>query len=148
MEHGLSGTSAKPAVLIVDDEPHVRMTIADMLRLGGFEVLEAAAGIQALHLLATGRPVAALVTDVHMQGRNRVDLSNRVRAAHPEMPIVLVSGDARPDAALLPAETRYLRKPPTLRELIATVFKRSPTAPYRAPEATSKVSRGGSPRSR
>jgi len=141
MEHGLSGTSAKPAVLIVDDEPHVRMTIADMLRLGGFEVLEAAAGIQALHLLATGRRVAALVTDV-------VDLSNRVRAAHPEMPIVLVSGDARPDAALLPAETRYLRKPPTLRELIATVFKRSPTAPYRAPEATSKVSRGGSPRSR
>lgn len=123
MEHGLSGTSAKPAVFIVHDEPLVRMTIADMLRLGGFEVLEAAAGPQALHLLATERPVAALVTDVHMPGMNGVDLSNRVRAAYPEMPIVLVSGDARPDAALLPAGTRYLHKPPTLRELIATVFQ-------------------------
>ncbi len=39
------------------------------------------------------------------------------------MPIVLVSGDARPDAALLPAGTRYLHKPPTLRGLVATVLQ-------------------------
>jgi len=50
-----------------------------------------------------------------------VDLSHRVRALNPEMPIVLVSGDARPDAALLPAGTRYLRKPVKSRELIAAI---------------------------
>ncbi|MFA6139553.1 MAG: hypothetical protein WC684_02410 [Hyphomicrobium sp.] len=46
---------------MVDDEPLVRMTIADMLRLGGFDVLEAAAGAQALDVLAMGQPVVALV---------------------------------------------------------------------------------------
>jgi CheY-like chemotaxis protein len=123
MMDALNGTSPKPKVLIVDDEPLVRMTIADMLRLGGFDVFEAAAGAQALQLLAAERPVAALVTDVRMPGMDGVDLSHRVREAHPQMPIVLVSGDTRPDAALLPAGTRYLRKPPSSRELITAVFQ-------------------------
>ena len=117
----LKGTGPKPTVLVVDDEPLVRMTIADMLRSGGFDVLEAAAGAQALQLLAAERPAAALVTDVRMPGMDGVDLSHRVRALNPEMPIVLVSGDARPDAALLPAGTRYLRKPVKSRELIAAI---------------------------
>lgn len=118
-----NGTSPKPTVLIVDDEPLVRMTIADMLRLGGFDVLEAGAGAQALQLLAAERPVAAVVTDVRMPGMDGVDLSHRMRASYPVMPIVLVSGDTRPDAALLPTGTRYIRKPTNLRELIATVFQ-------------------------
>jgi len=123
MMDALNGTSPKPKVLIVDDEPLVRMTIADMLRSGGFDVFEAAAGAQVLQLLAAERPVAALVTDVRMPGMDGVDLSHRVREAHPQMPIVLVSGDTRPDAALLPAGTRYLRKPPSSRELITAVFQ-------------------------
>ena len=110
-------------MLVVDDEAPVRNTIADMLRLGGFEVLEAATGSQALDVLPDGRSVAALITDVRMPVMDGVDLSHRVRAAHPKMPIVLVSGDTRPDAALLPAGTSYIHKPPKLRELIATVFQ-------------------------
>jgi CheY-like chemotaxis protein len=114
----------KPLVLIVDDEPLVRMTIADMLRLGGFEVLEAGAGAQALQLLAAcEQPVAAVVSDVRMPGIDGVDLSHRVRSAHPQMPIVLVSGEANPDPALLPAGARFLRKPARLRDLIAAVFQ-------------------------
>ena len=113
----------KATVLIVDDEPLVRGTIADMLRLGGFHVLEAMGGAQALHLLANGQPMAAVVTDVRMPGMDGVDLSHRVRAIHPEMPIVLVSGETCPDAAQLPAGTHYIHKPPKLRELIATVFQ-------------------------
>jgi two-component system, response regulator PdtaR len=117
-------TDPKPRVLIVDDEPLVRMTIADMLRLGGFEVLEAGAGTQALQLLsASEQPVVALVSDVRMPGINGVDLSHQVRSAHPQMPIVLVSGDTQPDPTQLPVGTRFLRKPARLRELVATVFQ-------------------------
>ena len=54
-----SKTSQKPTVLIVDDEPLVRTTIADMLRLGGFDVLEAATADQGLAVLANGQAVAA-----------------------------------------------------------------------------------------
>lgn len=123
MEYAHHGAAGKPRVLVVDDEALVRNTIADMLRLGGFEVLEAATGSQALDVLADGRSVAALITDVRMPVMDGVDLSYRVRAAHPKMPIVLVSGDTRLDAALLPAGTSYINKPPKLRELVATVFQ-------------------------
>jgi CheY-like chemotaxis protein len=122
MEHG-RGTGAKPTVLVVDDEPLVRMTTADMLRLGGFDVLEAAAGAQALDVLATGQPVVALVTDVRMPGMDGVDLSRRVRATHPDMPVVFVSGDTHLDTTQLPEGAQCLRKPVPLRELIATVFQ-------------------------
>ena len=117
-----NGTSPKRTVLIVDDDPLVRVTIADMLRLGGFEVLEVATGGQALAVLA-GQAVKAVVSDIRMPVMDGVDLSHRVRAVHPEMPIVLVSGEVCPDAELLPAGTRYVRKPPKLRELVATVFQ-------------------------
>jgi len=128
-------TTPKPTVLIVDDEPLVRMTIADMLRLGGFYVLEAASGSEALDVVANGHSVAALVSDIRMPAMDGVDLSHRVRAVHPEMPIVLVSGETCPDAALLPAGTRYVRKPPSLRELVATVFE----AIASRPPATQKL---------
>ena len=117
MMDGLNGSAAKPTVLVVDDEPLVRMTTADMLRFGGFEVLEAAAGAQALGLL-DAQPVAALVTDV------------RVRAAHPDMPVVFVSGDSQPDAAHLPTRTHYIRKPVNLRQLIATVSQAIADRPH------------------
>jgi CheY-like chemotaxis protein len=122
MMDAFNGPGPKPKVLIVDDEPLVRMTIADLLRLGGFDVLEAAAGVQALQMLAE-HPVAALVSDVRMPGMDGVDLSHRARAAHPQIPIVLVSGDTCPDAALLPAGTYYLPKPTNVRKLIATVLR-------------------------
>ena len=61
--------------------------------------------------------------DIRMPVMDGVDLSHRVRAVHPEMPIVLVSGEACPDAARLPAGTHYIHKPLKLRELIATVFQ-------------------------
>lgn len=119
----LNGTGAKPTVLVVDDEPLVRNTTADMLRLGGFHVLEAAGGAQALHLLANGQPVAAIVTDVRMPLMDGVDLSHRVRATHADMPVVFVSGDTHLDSALMPTGTQYLHKPVQLRELIAAVFQ-------------------------
>ena len=67
--------------------------------------------------------MAALAGDIRMPVMDGVDLSHRVRAVHPEMPIVLVSGEACPDAARLPAGTHYIHKPLKLRELIATVFQ-------------------------
>ena len=64
---GLSNeVGLKHTILVVDDEPLARLTTADMLRLGGFNVLEAGNGAQALELLADGYHVAAVVTDVRM----------------------------------------------------------------------------------
>ena len=112
----------KRTILVVDDEPLARLTTADMLRLGGFDVLEAGSGAQALELLADGYHVAAVVTDVRMPVLDGVGLSHAIREAHPQIPVLFVSGDTF-DAAELPAGTHYLRKPLNLRQLIACVIQ-------------------------
>ena len=69
MIDGRTGTGAKPTILVVDDEPLVRMTTADMLRAGGFYVLEASAGLEALDLLAARQPVGC-PRDRHAHARH------------------------------------------------------------------------------
>ena len=57
------------AVLVVDDEPFVRMDIAEILRRAGFQVEEASNSDEALRKLnGGGCPLRALVTDVQMPG--------------------------------------------------------------------------------
>ena len=57
------------AVLVVDDEPFVRMDLAEILRLGGFQVEEASNSDEALAKLnGGGYALRALVTDVQCVG--------------------------------------------------------------------------------
>ncbi len=54
-------TNAKRKIIVVDDEPLIRMGTADTLRDGGFEVLEANNAADALCQFCEGQEVAALV---------------------------------------------------------------------------------------
>jgi CheY-like chemotaxis protein len=69
------------AVLVVDDEPFVRMDMAEILRRAGFHVEEASNSDEALRKLnGAGYPLGALVTDVQMPGTvNGYGLAKRVR---------------------------------------------------------------------
>lgn len=57
-------------VLLVEDEPLVRMMNADILADAGFEVLEAMNADEALGILETQTGVEMLVTDIDMPGSN------------------------------------------------------------------------------
>jgi len=81
-------------VLVVEDEPLVRMLTAHLLRrAGGFDVLEARTGDEALDFLANGHDVALMLTDIRMKGINGIDLARRVRSSHPKLPILFVTGE-------------------------------------------------------
>ena len=54
-----------PGVLVVEDEPSIRGIVADLLRFEGYEVREAAHGLEALNILRTWRP-DAIVLDLMM----------------------------------------------------------------------------------
>lgn len=56
------------AVLIVEDDILVRMTIAETLQDAGFVVLEAGSADEALDILASSDEITAMVTDVRMPG--------------------------------------------------------------------------------
>ncbi len=97
---GLSGPASPPArhpagqcVLVVDDEPAVRMVVAEALLALGYKVTEAGDGPSALDLLRAGVRADVLVTDFGlpggMTGRQLADAACRLR---PGLPVLLITG--------------------------------------------------------
>lgn len=87
-------------LLIVDDDPTILSLCRQILRLGGHTVVEASGGDAALRLpqLAANSIDLALL-DVVMPGMNGIELAGRLRAAYPNVPIVLMSGYGPKDIA-------------------------------------------------
>ena len=90
-----------PTVLVVDDEPDVRLVARLVLTSAGFDVLEASSGEEALALLDEDPGPDALLLDVRMKGINGWETMQRLRASsqsHP--PVVIFTADlsARQDA--------------------------------------------------
>ena len=108
-----------PRALIVDDEPMMIRLCRSILEGMDLEVLEAHNAESALALLereATG--IRLLLTDIRMgTGMDGVELSHRVRKAHPHIEILIMSGyaDEEPVKRMLAhAEFRFLQKPFTV----------------------------------
>jgi CheY-like chemotaxis protein len=116
-------TGTRGRVLLVDDEPLVRMGTAEALRDCGFEVDEAASGEEALELAFAGAGpalgFACVVTDYLMPGINGVELARRLREQAPNLPIMLLSGYAELDA--FGSELPYLAKPCRADDLARTI---------------------------
>jgi signal transduction histidine kinase/CheY-like chemotaxis protein len=94
--------SAGPAmaahkVLVVDDEPLVRMVTADMLADMGHQVLEAENGVEALRLLGEHSDIDAVVTDFTMPQMTGAELAREMHERHADLPILLITGFAGED---------------------------------------------------
>jgi two-component system cell cycle sensor histidine kinase/response regulator CckA len=85
---------AGKTVLVVDDEDNTRQTIVRMLEAGGFTVVTATNGTEALDLLAAQSDgIDMVLSDVTMPEMNGIDLSYKIRDQYPRMPVAIVSGD-------------------------------------------------------
>ena len=102
-----------PMVLLVEDEPLVRMTAADELDEAGFLVLEAKDADEALALLeARSDEVQVLFTDVDMPGSmDGMALAERVYRRWPHVLLLISSGHARPHPDEIPDHGRFVPKP-------------------------------------
>ncbi len=87
-----------PVVLLVEDEPLVRMAAADDLQEAGFHVLEAANADVALAVLeACSDNVQVLFTDIDMPGSmNGLDLAENVQQRWPHISLLISSAYHRP----------------------------------------------------
>ncbi|HTI79057.1 MAG TPA: PAS-domain containing protein [Acetobacteraceae bacterium] len=83
---------ASRTILVVDDEPECRATIADILTTYGFTVTVAAGGEEALSLLDRDMRFDLLLADYTMPGMTGVELAHVVRARGERMPIVFLTG--------------------------------------------------------
>lgn len=105
--------SAEPStVLLVEDEPLIRLFISDLLEEAGFKVVEAANASEALVLMEAGLSVDVLLTDVDMpMGCDGFELARRVHRSWPATEILIMSGRQWPSQGDLPPGAAFLAKP-------------------------------------
>lgn len=115
------GHAAAPRILVVDDEPSIRLLCRVNLELEGHVVLEADSLASARSALAT-REIDVVLLDIHLHGERSDDLLAECHAQEPRIPVVIVSGsaDAKQLARLAHADA-ILPKPFELEELLTTV---------------------------
>ena len=109
-----------PRVLVVDDEPAVRVALERALRLEAYDVELAADGREALDRLADGASPDAVVLDVGMPNVDGLEVCRRLRDAGDRTPVlILTARDAVDDrvAGLDAGADDYLVKPFALEEL-------------------------------
>ncbi len=124
-EVGPTPLRGRETVLAVEDDALVRGVTARALRAGGYEVLEASSGPEALRLVAgLAAPLHLLVTDVIMPGMDGPTLADELRRSLPDLRVLYVSG--YPDEVIsgrkaAAAGLQILSKPFTPGALLARV---------------------------
>lgn len=107
---GLSNT-----VLLVDDEPSVRVLVEKLLRKEGYTVLSAATPEEAIAVSESHEgPIALLATDVGLPGMGGRKLAAAIAAAHPEIRVLYMSGytdDTVIRNGEIEANAAFLQKP-------------------------------------
>ena len=118
---------SKKSILIVEDEPHIREMLAEMLEAQGFEVVAAENGEDALNKLKEiNYKINLIVTDVVMPKMDGVRLYREVQKVIPEVPVIFISGYAEHILERYGFDEkafRIIKKPFTFRQLLEEVEK-------------------------
>jgi two-component system OmpR family response regulator len=80
-------------ILVIDDEPAVADLLADALRQDGHDPTVAASGELGLVAMEEMHPDAVFL-DVAMPDMSGIEVLRRIRALHPSLPVVLITGNA------------------------------------------------------
>ena len=114
-------------VLIIDDEPHVRKTVADILALEGIPCLVAEHGAEGLALLAQyHEEISLILLDLMMPGMSGEEVFQQIRQFDPEMKIILTSGYHEQEAMRRFAGSHvssFLQKPYNVQKLLETIHQ-------------------------
>ncbi|MBI3444145.1 MAG: cache domain-containing protein, partial [Magnetospirillum sp.] len=106
--------------LIAEDDCDVREVLRGQLVNLGFSVVEAESGDEAAELIEQIDGLSLVVSDVVMPGMNGMDLARRIRADHPQIRVVLISGFSF-DTSSQPDDLVILRKPWDKSDLVAAI---------------------------
>ena len=102
------GRTRRPKLMIVDDDPEVRIIVAEFLRDIGYEVIQAPGGAEALNLLEHNPDLRMIITDIRMPDMSGIELARSRDAApersedHPDLRLFRISAGR----AAVPAASR------------------------------------------
>lgn len=112
------------AVLLVEDDPSVRLLIGEVLAELGYKIIEAADASAAIAVLGDGCRIDMMITDVGLPGMNGRQLAEVAREHHPDVPILFVTGyaeNAAIRAGFLGTNMAMITKPFQVDELAARI---------------------------
>lgn len=135
------GNTYQPCILLVDDEPEVRMSMARVLQRAGYETLQASNGVEALDLLSQRHrereessnaplgisdPVDLIITDVQMPQMRGDVLHRIVRERYPDIAVLLLT--ALVDVELAVSSMRegandYVIKPFSVADMVVRIHR-------------------------
>jgi signal transduction histidine kinase/ActR/RegA family two-component response regulator len=125
--------AAPEPVLVVEDDPRVRISTVAAIEELGYAPIACDSGEEALSLLAGRRDIRLMISDVVMPGMTGPELAVRVRERHPRVGILFVTGYAGEagDGGELEGQ-HVLRKPFTVSALERAVGEALAHAPDKA----------------
>jgi DNA-binding response OmpR family regulator len=95
-ERAAMAPGVRPRVLVIEDDPSVRVSVCDMLETLGYDPDDVEGGRQGVALLERHR-YDLVITDLRMPSMSGWDVVNAVRERRPTMPIIMISGFATED---------------------------------------------------
>lgn len=109
-------------LLVVDDEPLLRISITAELEDEGFVVFEAGTADEAIEVLELHTEITLVFTDVDMPGSmNGLKLAAFVRDRWPPIKIIVTSGYRQPEVGQLPKGSPFLKKPYVSAEVVTMI---------------------------
>ena len=119
---GVMEMQSKVIVLVVEDEPILRMMGVHLVEEAGFEAMEAGNADRAVEILESRSDVRIVFTDIDMPGSmDGMKLAAAVRNRWPPIEIILTSGYYDLKKSELPARSVFFRKPYNNDEIIETL---------------------------
>ena len=113
----------KKHVLVVEDDPHIRLGLCDALRGENYDVTECPSGTHALGQLRQAQP-DLVILDIMLPGKSGYDLCREIRSAKNRVPILMLSAKGQEIDKVVGLELGaddYVTKPFSVRELLARV---------------------------
>ena len=115
--------SDKALILIVDDDPKIRKTLSDILKLNDYEPVAVSGGQEALEAVERKHPAVALI-DLRLGDMSGMNVIEAIRASSPETACIVLTGYASRESAIdairLGAYS-YIEKPYDIEQLLLIV---------------------------
>ncbi len=112
-------------ILVVDDEPNYQIILSELLRDEGYEVFTADNGTAALPIIRN-TDLDLIISDMKMPGMDGLELMEKTRKSHKELPVILITAYAEVEKAVEAMHSgafTYLAKPFANEQLLASVRK-------------------------
>jgi DNA-binding NtrC family response regulator len=104
---------APGVILVVDDDEHVRVMLARLLKTQGYDVIQAASATEAHRALDQCCP-DLVISDIVMPGESGIELRRIIATRWPDLPVILISGYSAEGPAEFSARTAntiFVQKP-------------------------------------